>query len=92
MLAVLLASVWAVMALAIDLPFPRLRIVAAAVYGLGGACSLRLKRRDSLLGLLCFLAVLTWWVTLRPSDDKQWGADQSRTAWADVHGQRGHHP
>ena len=33
-LAVLLTSLWAVMALAIDLPFPRLRIVAAVVYGL----------------------------------------------------------
>jgi hypothetical protein len=80
----LLASVWAVMALAIDLSFPRLRIFAAVVYGL--VIAFVLWKRQLLVGLLCFLAVLAWWVTLRPSDDKQWGADQSRTAWADVHG------
>ena len=33
-LVVLLTSLWAVMALAIDLPFPRLRILAAVLYGL----------------------------------------------------------
>jgi len=81
---VLLASVWAVMALAIDLPFPRLRIFAAVVYGL--AIVFVLFKRRLLVGLFCFLAVLIWWVTLRPSNDKQWGADQSRTAWADVDG------
>jgi hypothetical protein len=82
--AVLLASVWAVMALAIDLPFPRLRIFAAVVYGL--VILFVLFKRRLLVGLLCFLAVLAWWVTLRPSNDGQWGADQSRMAWADVHG------
>jgi hypothetical protein len=81
---VVLASVWAVMALAIDLPLPRLRIFAAVVYGL--VIVLVLWKRQIIVGLLCFVAVLAWWLTLRPSDDKPWGADQSRTAWADVDG------
>jgi hypothetical protein len=71
------------MALAIDLPLPRLRIFAAVAYGL--LIAFILLKRKILLGLLCFLVVLTWWFRLRPSD-KQWGVDQSRTAWADVHG------
>jgi hypothetical protein len=72
------------MALAIDLPFPRLRIFAAVAYGL--VILFIVLKGQILVGMLCFLAVLAWWLTLRPSDDKQWGADQSRTAWADVHG------
>ncbi len=72
------------MALAIDLPFSWLRILAAVVYAV--VVGFLLFKRRLLGGLLCFLVVLAWWATLRPSDDKQWGADQSRTAWADIHG------
>jgi hypothetical protein len=82
---VLLCSLWAVMALAIDG-----RVLAAVVYGLVLAFVLfKLKGRPRWqvgAGLVCFLAVLIWWASLRPSDDKPWGADQSRTAWADVDG------
>ena len=82
---VLLTSLWAVMALAIDG-----RIFFAVPYGLVLVFLLyRLRGRPRwqiLAGLVCFLAVLLWWASLRPSDDKQWGADQSRTAWADVRG------
>jgi hypothetical protein len=84
-LVVALTSAWAVMALAIDLPFPRLRIIAAVVYGLATLVSLLLWRR-LLPCLLCFVAVLVWWVTLKPSNEGQWQADVSRTAWADVRG------
>jgi hypothetical protein len=80
-----LTSLWAVMALAIDA-----RVVVAVVYGLVLVLLLYWfrgsPRRQMLAGSLCFLVVLIWWAGLRPSDDKQWGADQSRTAWADVRG------
>ncbi len=89
-LVILLTSAWAVMALAIDLPFPRLRIFAAVIYGLVVLFLLYHWKgrpgRQLLAGLLCFAAVLVWWRTLRPSDDGQWQADVSRTAWAEVHG------
>jgi hypothetical protein len=82
---VVLTSLWALMALAIDG-----RVFVAVIYGLVLAFLfywLRDKPRNQILaGLGCFLAVLIWWASLRPSDDKKWGADQSRTAWADVHG------
>jgi hypothetical protein len=81
---VLLSSLWALMALAIDG-----RLYVAILYGLVLAFLLYWLRGrprwQVVAGLGCFLAVLIWWVSLRPSD-KQWGADQSRTAWADVRG------
>src|SRR5580692_2040821 len=80
--AVVLTSIWAVMALAIDLPFPRLRIIAAAFYGLVILLLLLLWRR-LLPCLLCFVVVLVWWLTLKPSNEGQWQPDVSRTAWAD---------
>jgi hypothetical protein len=73
------------MALAIDL-----RIVAAVVYGLVLALTLYWLRnrpgRQLLAGLVCFAAVLAWWLTLRPSNDGRWQPDVSRTAWAEIHG------
>jgi hypothetical protein len=78
------------MALAIDLPFAWLRIIAPVVYGLAMLLILfKLKgqpARQVLAGLLCFAAVLAWWLTLRPSHDGRWQPDVSRTAWADVEG------
>jgi hypothetical protein len=34
----------------------------------------------------CFLAVLVWWLSLQPSNDREWQPDVARTAWAEVHG------
>jgi hypothetical protein len=76
------------MALAIDLPFPRLRILAPVLYGLVLVFVLFRWRgrpgRQLAGGLVCFAAVLTWWLTLRPSNEGQWQLDQSKTAWAVV--------
>ena len=73
------------MALAIDL-----RVVAAVVYGLALAFLLYKFKgnplRQLLAGLVCFAAVLAWWLTLKPSNDGRWQPDVSRTAWAEVRG------
>jgi hypothetical protein len=78
------------MALAIDLPFPRWRIVAAVVYGLMVGLILFLLKgrpgRQLVAGLLCFVGVLAWWLTLKPSNDGQWNPDFARTAWAGIQG------
>jgi uncharacterized protein DUF4105 len=35
-----------------------------------------------------FVVVLTWWLTLRPSNDRAWQPDVARTAWAEIDGDR----
>jgi hypothetical protein len=89
-LGILLAGLWAAMALAIDLPFPRLRIIAAVAYGLAILLILFLLKTQPLRQLLaCLLScalVSAWWLTLKPSNEGRWQADVSKTAWADVQG------
>ena len=84
-LVILLTSLWAAMALAIDL-----RIIAAVAYGLAILLILFLLRTRPLrLLLACLLGcalVLAWWLTLKPSNEGHWQADVSRTAWAEVQG------
>jgi hypothetical protein len=80
-----LTSAWALMALAIDW-----HIIGAVTYGLLLAGALFWFRGRPKLqlgaGLVCFAAVLVWWLSLKPSNERQWQHDQSRTAWADIQG------
>ena len=70
------------MALAIDL-----RVIAAVVYALVVAFLLfKFRRHQLLAGVLCFAAVLAWWLTLKPSNDRPWQPDNAQTAYAVVHG------
>jgi uncharacterized protein DUF4105 len=82
---ILLTSAWAVMALAVDW-----HVIGAVAYALVVGAALYWFRgrpgRQLLAGLVCFAAVLAWWLSLKPSDDKQWQPDQSRTAWAEIQG------
>jgi hypothetical protein len=84
-LIILLASLWAAMALAIDL-----RIIVAVFYGLAILLILFLLRtrpwRQLLACLLCCALVVSWWLTLKPSNEGRWQADVSKTAWAEVQG------
>jgi hypothetical protein len=81
---VIVLSVWAVLALAIDLPLGWARFLVAAVYGL--LVGVLLLKRRLLVGLGCFAVVLVWWLSLKPSNDRPWQADVARTAYADVQG------
>ena len=84
---VLLTSAWAVMALAIDLPFHWATVVVYLVAI--GLVLFRLRGRvlsQLVGGLLCFALVLGWWLTLKPSNVGRWQADVSQMAWADVQG------
>ncbi|MGC2401111.1 MAG: DUF4105 domain-containing protein [Acidobacteriaceae bacterium] len=78
------------MALAIDSPWPRLRITAAVIYGLIlGSILYPLKRRPGAqlaAGLLCFACVLGWWLTLKPSNEGDWNPDFARPAWSEING------
>src|ERR1700760_1412924 len=79
-----LASAWAEIALLIDLHPQALGIVVGVIYCL--AVLGLLWRRSVAACLVCFLLVLGWWLTLRPSNAGPWQTDVSRPAWAEVNG------
>jgi hypothetical protein len=69
--------------------FPRLRIPCIVAYLLTVTASvLFAKRFWSRVGLClgCFLVVLLWWLSLKPSNEGNWQADVSRLAYGQVHG------
>lgn len=83
--------IWAAGALYFDLPWPALRgpvalgyllLVAAAAIWVQGAW----KR----VGVLAaaFAIVCVWWLTLQPSNDRNWQTDVSKTAWAVIDGDK----
>jgi hypothetical protein len=82
-------GLWAFGAVSYDLPWPALRqpaaigfalLVCAAVWRMGGC---RKKLAAMFAG---FLMVLAWWLTLRPSNGRDWQPDVAQTAWAEING------
>jgi hypothetical protein len=86
--ACLLATAWAGGALYFDLPIAWLRIPLALMYGLAMlAALLFVKGRWRAMGAVAggFVAVLAWWLTIKPTEDHAWQPDVARRAWAEVH-------
>ena len=82
-------TVWSVLALHFDLPFPRLRMAAAGSYLIATAAIFYLTRSKAhrLLGcFFCWALVLGWWLTLKPSNAAPWQADVARQATVEVSG------
>ena len=88
---VFLASAWGVLALLYaghegdDVA----RLAAIAVFVIGSLAAfiwLRPFRRALAVWCVGFLAILGWWSTLRPSNDREWQPDVAKVAWADMHG------
>jgi hypothetical protein len=86
-----LGTLWATAALYFDVRVPWLRIPLAVAYL---ACLLAawifLKGRWRKLGVTAggFLLVLAWWLTLQPSNDRDWQPDSAVLAYADIEGNR----
>lgn len=82
---------WAVVALTIDLPLPTVRHLAGISYAvlivflLSRVCG---HFRRFLICACGFAAVLAWWLTLKPSNDRPWQLDVSETPWAEVSGDK----
>jgi|SRR5215831_14311257 len=88
-LTVVLCSLWATLALYFDAPNASLRPVLATIYGLVVLSALlvfRFKWRGQAFAAIAFLAVLVWWLSLKPSNDRAWQPDVAQTAWAEVSG------
>ena len=84
-------TLWAAGALYFDLPVPWLRAPAAWSFGLTALVLfifVKQRLRATLLILVCFAAVLSWWLTIKPSNNRRWQGDVDRTAWAEIEGDR----
>jgi Domain of unknown function (DUF4105) len=80
---------WSVVALYFDLPDTALRAPAAGAFALvliGMLVFLRGRVRKLAALFLGFIVVLCWWLTLRPSNDRQWQPDVGLTPWAEIRG------
>jgi hypothetical protein len=88
-LACLLATAWAAGALYLDLPIPWLRAPLALIYGLGMlAAFFFIKGRGRALAVVAagFVAVLGWWLTIKPGNAGNWQSDVAQLGWAEING------
>jgi hypothetical protein len=88
---VALATAWSAAALYFDFPFARLRIPASVFYLLivtAAVFFLKPGPRALLACSVLFLAVLLWWLTIAPSNQRNWYPDVAQTAWAEIDGDR----
>ena len=83
-----LVTLWAAAALFFDARISWLRILLAAVYGLGMLAVWILVRRPWKMVVTAagFLVVLAWWITLQPSNDRDWLPDSAVLPYADITG------
>ncbi len=83
-------TVWAVAALYVDFRIAALRIPVTVIYVVAILAILILVKRPW-AAVLCFVGfciVLTWWLSLKPSNEGNWQADASQTAWVQIDGDR----
>jgi hypothetical protein len=86
-----LFTLWAVMALYVDIRIAALRIPVAAIFVIGVIWTLTAVKPRFWAAVLCSAGccvVLLWWLSLRPSNVRDWRADVSRTARAEMDGDR----
>ena len=84
-----LLTLWAVAALYFDTAVFCLRLLLAAIYGVGMlAVLIRVRPRRLAAGLCAggFAVVLVWWLSLKPSNERDWQADVAVLPYADITG------
>jgi hypothetical protein len=90
LLLVLALTGWAVAALYFDLlSSSSFKTVAASGYGIamvGMLLAFRGRDKGIAIGVAAFVLVLAWWLTLKPSNDREWQPDVAQTAWVEVDG------
>jgi len=90
-IVLVVVTLWAIGALYFDFPFPALRKPATIIYILAVLAIVAVVRgawrKVGFVGA-GFIVVLGWWLTLQPSNDRDWQADVARTAWAEIDGDR----
>ena len=84
-----LTVIWAASALYLDVPIPWLRIPLSLAFLILVLVIFVTVKRWTLAAGCCFglfALVVTWWLTLSPSNDRPWLPDVAQTPWADVQG------
>jgi len=82
-------TLWAAAALYFDLPLVSLRVPAAILYlilVLGFLIFFKARWRGIGLSLVAFIVVLVGWLSLKPSNNRDWQPDVAETAWAEING------
>jgi hypothetical protein len=81
-------SLWAAAALYFDVRISWLRVPLAAIYGLGMlAVWIRVRRPwKAIVTGAGFIAVLAWWFSLQPSNQRDWLPDVAVLPYADITG------
>jgi hypothetical protein len=85
------ATLWAIGALYFDFPVAPLRKPAAIIYVLAVLAIVAfVRRRWRKIGFVAvgFVVVLAWYLTLQPSNNREWQPDVAQTAWAEIDGDR----
>src|SRR5437016_8213684 len=86
-LVALVCTTWAFGALYFD--FPTASTFTAILFVIA-LLAIVIFVRGKLLKLAivfgAFAAVVSWWLTLKPSNDREWQPDVAQTAWADING------
>jgi len=85
----LLLTLWAAAAIYFDSAFTGLRAVAAVAYLLLVIAALIFFRRSYagiLIAFAAFALVSLWWLSIRPSQNRDWQPDDAETAWSETHG------
>jgi hypothetical protein len=89
-IVLLMATAWGSGALWFDGPASRplagLLAAAFALAALGLLIGLRPRRRAYAAFLILFAVVLGWWLSLSPSNDRDWQPDVARLAHAEIQG------
>src|SRR6476620_4815499 len=86
---VIIAIAWAFGAVWYDAPFGAGNRMAAALLAIAFVLVLLFVRpfwRKLLVVVALFAGVLTWWLTLSPTNDSDWQPDVAQNAWADIQG------
>ena len=88
MIVAVLVTVWAAAAIYFDSPFASLRTPAALIYliALLALLFLRPGQIALIVAFAGFVLIAVWWLSIKPSDDRDWRADNAKTAYADIHG------
>src|SRR5271165_2563982 len=77
-----LMTLWAIAALYVDFRIAALRIPLTLIYVVAIIAILFKVKRRLWAAFLCFAGfciVLTWWLSLKPSNEGDWQADAART-------------
>jgi hypothetical protein len=84
-------TLWATLALYIDLRVPPVKHLAGISYVvLVVFLAARLSHhwQRFLICAACFVLVLLWWLHLKPSNDRTWEPDLAETPWAELDGDK----